>query len=390
MGSSSKLVLASCAALACAADYPPHRPPTAWESLSKALDGWVFTDDFAVAVGTAEGNVFTYEHGEMKMTSRIGTASTSKWPVAMMFAGLVEDGTIGSLDDLASQYVPWWGTDKADNRSRVTVRHLLSFTSGFGGGSPGNEGGNKTCMDRPLPNATYDGCARELYETTPHHGLPGETYGYNSFHLQLAGAVATHAAGLDIQEVVRKYLNEPYGMRRTTCEPRNVPQMAVCLTTTGEDYEKFLHATLSHSVLSKKLVDASEQDYTPFLSDYYTLYGNYGFGHFLECFDSVEGMTDACRAAQIHSDPGAFGFYPLIDRNLGYYMEIVAYESSNKTYPRSGIPEYLRLLVKPLVDAAIAGEKGYDFSHHGPKQTGLTLADVNYIADCYVHPEHCL
>ena len=67
-----------------------------------------------------------------------------------------------------------------------------------------------------------------------------------------------------------------------------------------------------------------------------------------------------------------------------------SYESSNKTYPRSGIPEYLRLLVKPLVDAAIAGEKGYDFSHHGPKQTGLTLADVNYIADCYVHPEHCL
>ena len=38
---------------------------------------------------------------------------------------------------------------------------------------------------------------------------------------------------------------------------------------------------------------------------------------------------------------------------------------------------------------AIAGEGGYDFAHHGPAQKGLTLADVNYVADCYLHPEHC-
>ena len=121
----------------------------------------------------------------------------------------------------------------------------------------------------------------------------------------------------------------------------------------------------------------------------YTLYGDYGFGHFLECFDSVEGFTEDCKAAMVHSDPGAFGFYPLVDRRLGYYMEIVAFEASKRDYPRSGIPEYLRLLVKPLADAAIAGEGGYDFAHHGPAQKGLTLADVNYVADCYLHPEHC-
>ena len=40
------------------------------------------------------------------------------------------------------------------------------------------------------------------------------------------------------------------------------------------------------------------------MSDFYTLYGNYGFGHFLMCFDSVNGMTDECRQAMCHMDPG--------------------------------------------------------------------------------------
>jgi len=307
----------------------------------------------------------------------------------MMFAGLVEDGTIGSLDDKASAYVPWWTTDPRDNRSAVTLRHLLSFTSGFGSGSPGSEGGNRTCMDDPKRDTTYDGCAEELFNTTEHRGVPGTVYSYNSFHLQLAGAVATHASGLSIQAIVEKYLVVPYGMASTTCGPEVVPQMAVCLTTTGADYERFLRATLAKSVLSPALVAESEKDYTPFLSQYYTLYGDYAFGHFLECFDSVDGFTAECADAQIHCDPGAFGFYPLIDRKNGYYMEIVAFEESKVDYPRSGIPEYLRQLVKPLVDAALAGDRGYEFAHHAKAQAGLTLADVNYIADCYLHPEHC-
>eukprot|EP00962_Isochrysis_galbana_P037988 scaffold13386_cov214-Isochrysis_galbana.AAC.4 len=51
------------------------------------------------------------------------------------------------------------------------------------------------------------------------------------------------------------------------------PQLAVCLKTTALDYQQFLFRTLTYSVLPKKLVDASEIDYTPFMSDSYTLYG---------------------------------------------------------------------------------------------------------------------
>jgi hypothetical protein len=56
------------------------------------------------------------------MHTPVGTLSTSKWPSAMMIAGLVNDGTIESLDDLASKYLTWWTTDQNDKRSRVTLR----------------------------------------------------------------------------------------------------------------------------------------------------------------------------------------------------------------------------------------------------------------------------
>ena len=154
-------------------------------------------------------------------------------------------------------------------------------------------------------------------------GEPGTVYAYNSYHLQLAGAMASAASNLTIQEVLTKYLYEPYGMNETNCEGNNStnPTLAVCYTTTGSDYEKFLAGVLSYKVLSKDIIDASEKDSTPFMADKKdTMYGDYGFGHFLFCFDSPEGFTDVCKNAQVHADPGGYGYIPLIDRKLGYYL----------------------------------------------------------------------
>ena len=131
-------------------------------------------------------------------------------PIAMMITGLVKDETISSLDDFAHTYVPWW--DKTGDKGQVTLRQLLSFTSGFGEGTPGNENATSTCMDNATnyPGVTFDSCAQMIYKNTSLHGTPGKTFSYNSVHLQLAGAVATHAANMTIQQVVSKYLLDPY------------------------------------------------------------------------------------------------------------------------------------------------------------------------------------
>lgn len=391
-----------------------------WKILHDLLSGWELTTEYAVSVGDASGPLFTYEGGNFTMNTEIPTGSTSKWPSAMMFAGLVDDGTIKSLDDPVSKYVPYWTKNASDLRSEVTMRTLLSFTSGFGGGSPGEEpntrAGKAWRKDRGLPRnqkklherlteeigakdasacdqmkGDVAKCAQSIYEKVELIGKPGHVYSYNSNHLTLAAGVAMAASGLDWKTIVQKYLVEPFNMHKSFYYG-NCPDFAASLITTGSDYQNFLHGLLTYKSLSKEMIKASEQDYTPFMSDFYTLYGNYGFGHFLMCFDSVEGMTQACRDAQCHMDPGAYGFIPIIDRKYGYYVQVVSAEiAPTGYYPLSGIPEYVAVAIKPVVDAIISDDQAvqYDAAHHAPPYLSMSVADVNYCVDCKLHPSRC-
>ncbi|CAJ1431620.1 unnamed protein product [Effrenium voratum] len=388
---------------------------TAWDALRMILQQWEFTSEYAVVVGDAtHGRLFTYEGGNFTLKTKIPTGSTSKWPSAMMFAGLVADGSVKLLDDPVYNYLPWWTQDPADPRSTVTFRMLLSFTSGFGDGHPGEEANtlagrkwrdanreNVTALSaRRLEKITpcnqmigsVVGCAKHIYETVKLIGKPGTVYSYNSNHLQLAAAVAVTVTGLDIQQVIKKYLVEPYNMT-DSAYPGRCPDFGGDLFTTGADYEKFLAALLGYKTLNKPLIAASEEDSTPFMKDMYTLYGDYGFGHFLMCFDSVKGFTKECEEAQCHMDPGAFGFIPLYDRKNNYYMQVVAAEiPPTGSYPLSGIPEYLAMAIKPHVDAIMTGKVSgnpMEQLSHNPSLLSLSLSDVNYCLSCKLHPKQC-
>jgi len=207
----------------------------------------------------------------------------------------------------------------------------------------------------------------------------------------LAAAVSMAASGLSIQEIIHKYLVVPFNMPSSYYAGK-CPDFVGSLITNGDDYENFLSGLLSYKALSKPMIDASEKDYTPFLKDDYSLYGDYGFGHFLMCFDSYNGFTKECQEAQSHMDPGAFGFIPIIDRKNGYYMQIVAAEiQPTGSYPLSGIPEYLAVALKPHVDAIMSGTlpDPAEENTHSPRFLSLSVADVNYCLNCKLHPLKC-
>ena len=150
-----------------------------WEVLTGLLHGWPYTDNFLVQVGTAaDGIVFEYSRGNITADQHVLTASTSKWPSAMALAGVVADGAIHSLDSLVSDYVPWWSTNKSDPRAHVTLRHLLSFTSGFGTGQPGNESDHGLPCLRWQGNISYDDCARQIHDRVEMWCWPGTCYSY--------------------------------------------------------------------------------------------------------------------------------------------------------------------------------------------------------------------
>jgi CubicO group peptidase (beta-lactamase class C family) len=388
---------------------------SAWDSLRALLQVWELTQNYAVAIGDAKyGRLFVYEGGNFTMKTKIPTGSTSKWPSAMMFAGLVNDGTISSLDDPVHKYLSWWTKDAKDLRSTVTFRMLLSFTSGFGDGHPGEYANTRAgkewrrknkpldqqqpLRERRLASTACDTqkgevtkCAQWIYNNVKLIGTPGEVYSYNSNHLQIAAAVAVAATGFNIKRVIHKYLLVPYKMS-DSFYAGNCPDFGGSLVTTGADYEKFMYGLLSYTTLEKSIIDASEEDSTPFLKDYYTLYGDYGFGHFLMCFDSYAGFTNKCKQAKCHMDPGAFGFIPIIDRKYGYYMEVVSAEiAPTGDYALSGIPEYLAVAIKPHIDAIMSGESldPMEFNFHTPKYLSMTVADVNYCVNCKLNPKSC-
>mmetsp|Transcript_44094 Transcript_44094/g.104336 ORF Transcript_44094/g.104336 Transcript_44094/m.104336 type:complete len:457 (-) Transcript_44094:190-1560(-) len=391
-----------------------------WDALKSLLQGWEFTQNYALAVGTPAGRVFLYEGGNFTMKTLIPTGSTSKWPSAMMFAGLVNDGHVKSFDDPVHKYLPWWTKDPKDLRSTVTFRMLLDFTSGFGDGAPGEEENSRAAREwrkannvertgsdlksrleaeigveaaKPCDTNTGDvlACGKSIYSGVKLIGNPGEVYSYNSNHLQLAATVAVTVTGLDIQAVIKKYLLEPFNMTHSFYSGK-CPDFGATLMTTGEDYENFISHLLAYRGLSKAVIEESEKDGTPFMSDQYTLYGNYGFGHFLMCFDSLYGMTDKCRSAKCHMDPGAFGFIPIIDRKYNYYVELVAAEiGTTGSYPLSGIPEYLAVAIKPYIDAIMSKEEliPFEFNTHSPRFLSMSVADVNYCLNCVLHPDQC-
>jgi hypothetical protein len=204
-----------------------------------------------------------------------------------------------------------------------------------------------------------------------------------------------HASGLSVHDLLHKYLNDGLGMRSTVCgtfgnvsaEVPN-PDLSTCLYTTAEDYATFLSAISNHKVYTPELIAESEKDYTPapvYPPGMYTLYGHYAFGHFLECFDSWVGWTAECEEARVHVDPGAFGFYPWMDRKNRYWAQIVAYEHGDR-YPFSGIPEYLRVLAKPYIYIALSGDNLV--LKRAQTQT-LSMDALDYINGCFLHPETC-
>ena len=389
--------LALSVSLACVLGASAKSP---WDYLRAEIEGWPYTDGFALEVGDASGQLFLYERGNFTLDTRLETASTSKWPIATMFTNMVNDGVFPSLDVKASDVLDWWTTNISDPRSRVTLRNCLSFTSGFGGGKPGEMDArlglrgldqrlheDAPCMDDPIKD--YVTCGKQVYENVKVEGEPGTVFAYNSYHFKLAGAMAVTKTGMDIQSLVKKYLLEPFGMKTTNCmDGVKNPQLAVCLQTTGRDYSSFLSTLLNYKVIPKELTDQMELDYTPVpvMPAGPTLFGHYAFGHFYECFDSVKGFTTECQEAQVHCDPGAFGYYPLIDRKNKYYLQVVAYEHA-ENYNRSGIPEYLRLLAKPYGDMIMKGEnpEGAARAQFGK----LGFDDVSYIANCYANKPEC-
>lgn len=306
-----------------------------------------------------EGRVYTYEHGDITMDTVVEVASTSKWPST---ATILRQAGLGkfSLDIPICKYFDWWSCNATDDpfgvpRANVTVKIAMSFMDGTAG-----LGTSPVC---PNNETTFEECAKGLYNVKKiWQYVPNSTFDYNEYHLQFGGAVAEKVSGTTIDVLLNETLTS-LNMTDSFYGGGKTPDISGRLSTTGNDYDKFLYSLYHKTLpgLTDELYAEMESDYT--VGKQYTsagkimlgYIGHYGLGNWLDCgFIDYNNMTlwPWCVEHPVRSCIGVHGYYPAIDRTRKFWNQLVVAKSRDPAQGAMGI--MLGRVVKDELDVILA------------------------------------
>ena len=330
------------------ADDLPDSGQVSETDLVELLEESTITD-IAVILGNRDGIQFTHSKGDLNTSSIVPIASASKWLSAMILMRLVEEGVL-SLSDNPQDYLSFWTESSDDARSRITLAHLLSFTSGFEGSTGLGAQEGVACIEDA--ETTIEACAEAIFAS----GLkedggyfayePGTTFYYGPIHLHIAAAMAVSATGLRWNQLFRQYVGAGLGLAVQT--GFGLPSLENArasggATASASDYATILHTYISGGILSSDSMAVMSQDRTPTESVTMESVPNiarddkswhYAFGSWREC--NLPIYDASCEGEGVISSPGAFGFYPWWDRrddSWGVIATQIRLAGSSQTVP---------------------------------------------------------
>ena len=146
----------------------------------------------------------------MRTDTIFDLASVSKLFTSVAVVQLVEEGHV-SLESPVAAYLPEFA---ANGKAAVTVRQLLTHTSGFTSWLPlwsrhPDRGARiRAVMDQPLTNP------------------PGSTYLYSDLNLITLGVLVETLRGAPLDDVVREHITAPLGMTDTGYNPTDTARTA--------------------------------------------------------------------------------------------------------------------------------------------------------------------
>ena len=312
---------AECGAAQCASALPQQLEQEMTSILDVAAtdEGITSTTDFILLLESGDGRKFNYSHGQSRRTTPYESASTSKLPTAVIILTLVDQGYL-SLSSKPADLISFW-----TGESSVTLRHLLSFTSGFNA--------EATCVH--MPNADFKGCVQKIYEQQiGSQASPGTTFHYANSHLQIAGLMAVNAAGRGWREIFAEFqaqtglfTHSAYDLPSSTN-----PRLAGGMHWTADDYQAFLHALYwnkrpkdnrpllnqeSYDMLFSNQRGIATVSYSPIWQSIQEDW-SYGLGNWIECQTAKTTNSFNCPNHRV-SCPGSYGAYPFIDFNNSYF-----------------------------------------------------------------------
>ncbi|MEO1147250.1 MAG: serine hydrolase [Cyanobacteria bacterium J06638_22] len=184
------------------------------------------------AVLTGEGQLWTgaagladVENGTLAGAGdRFPVASVTKPFTATVVMQLVEEGVL-SLDDMLNQWLPAAITNQIANSGAITLRQLLSHTSGVNN-TLMNEEYQQDLIDNPSlifqDWTPADLLSRYVYDRAPSFA-PGSDVEYNSANYLLLGLIIEAAADNTLTTAFRERIIEPLGLTNTFMPDEAMP-----------------------------------------------------------------------------------------------------------------------------------------------------------------------
>jgi CubicO group peptidase (beta-lactamase class C family) len=184
---------------------------TVRDVLDRALADSAFPGGVAV-IGSRDGILASYGVGVLDRAIPVRPDEETIWDLASLtkvvaltsaMIVLVDEGRI-DLDAPVQRYLPEWS---GGGKERVTVRHLLTHSSGLPAW-------------RPLyKEAVGPQDAAALVLATPLDTVPGARMVYSDLGIVLAGTIVERIAGQPLDAFVRERVFEPLGMTSTMYRP---------------------------------------------------------------------------------------------------------------------------------------------------------------------------
>jgi CubicO group peptidase (beta-lactamase class C family) len=184
-----------------------------------------------------DGEVRYERYAEGHTAEELRTSfSVAKSVVSTLIGLAVEDGSIGSIDDPITDYVPEL-LDRDPRYERITIRHLLTMSSGL------------RYVERSHPWSddaqTYYGT--DLRATAMSARIdrePGQAFRYNNYNLLLEGLILERATGERVADYLTHRLWQPMGAEADASfsldsERSGFEKMESGFNATARDYARF-------------------------------------------------------------------------------------------------------------------------------------------------------
>ncbi|HYG58783.1 MAG TPA: serine hydrolase domain-containing protein, partial [Symbiobacteriaceae bacterium] len=137
------------------------------------------------------------------------TGSNGKSFTGTAILQLVEQGKV-KLDDPVKEYIPWFELARPGEADRITIRHLLSHTSGLR-----RNADTVVWQDPQRIRPSLEEGVRAL-RTERLWSEPWARYEYSNMNYVVLGRVVEVASGLSFGAYVQRYTLDPLGMQQTS------------------------------------------------------------------------------------------------------------------------------------------------------------------------------